>query len=65
MLLLFFCFCSLLINCQVAEEKLEEHKRLNCPELRRLESRQMQRMVQNEWKTQQERKEQASMHIRL
>jgi len=46
---------------QVAEEKLEEHHRLNCPELRRLESRQMQRVVQEEWKAQQERREQVLM----
>lgn len=37
---------------KVAEEKLEEYRRANCPELREVESRQMQRVVQDEWKEQ-------------
>ena len=45
---------------QEAEAKLQEHQRVNCPELRRLESRQMQRKVQEEWKEQVERKEKVS-----
>ena len=32
--------------------KLEEHRRVNCPELREMESRQMQRAVKEEWEDQ-------------
>ena len=37
---------------QLAEEKLQEHWKSNCPDLRRLESQQMQRAVEEEWKGQ-------------
>lgn len=37
---------------QLAEEKLREHWKSNCPDLRRLESQQMQRAVEEEWKGQ-------------
>lgn len=40
------------VSVKVAEEKLEDHRRLNCPELRQLESRQMQRAVEEDWKEQ-------------
>lgn len=37
---------------QVAEEKLHEQWRINCPELRELESQQLQQSAQEEWENQ-------------
>ena len=42
---------------QVAEQRLEEYRRANCPELREVESRQMQRAVKEEWREQIEQRE--------
>ena len=43
---------------QLAEDKLREQWRLNCPELRELESQQMQQSAQDEWEHQIQRKQQ-------
>lgn len=51
------CICCHNLSVKMAGEKLEEYRRLNCPELRQLESRQMQRAVQEDWKEQIGRRE--------
>ena len=48
---------GIIVVPQTAEEKLREHWRSNCPDLRRLESRQMQRAVEEEWKEQIEQRQ--------
>ena len=48
---------NIIVAPQTAEEKLREHWRSNCPDLRRLESRQMQRAVEEEWKEQIEQRQ--------
>ena len=48
---------------QVAEEKLHEQWRINCPELRELESQQLQQAAQEEWENQIETRQQVYTHI--
>lgn len=43
---------------QIADEKLYEHWRSNCPKLREVESRELEKHVVGEWSKQKERKEQ-------
>ena len=47
----------------MADEKLREHWVSNCPELRELESRQMERRTHEEWEHQKERKKQVSTKV--
>ena len=49
---------SVFVYVQLAEGRLREQWRLNCPELREMESQQMQQSAQDEWENQIQRKQQ-------
>jgi len=53
----------IIVVLQLAEEKLREHWRSNCPDLRRLESQQMQRAVEEEWKGQIKQRQEVSHRL--
>ncbi len=50
---------------QLADEKLYEHWRSNCPDLREVESRKIQKHVVNEWAGQKERRKQVNTNTEL
>jgi len=50
---------------QVADEKLYEHWRANCPDLREVESNEIKKHVVTEWGKQKERKDQVKMNMYL
>lgn len=56
--ILTLCYC---VSLQLADEKLREHWVSNCPELREVKSRQMERLTHEEWEHQKERKQKVSI----
>ena len=52
-----------LLTLQIADEKFYEHWKDNCPELRKVESRETNKHIVSEWGKQRERREQVQTSV--